>query len=318
MLRGNLRKGQTLVASLEAHDTLRSPIDAMLQILTADGFVLDENNDFHGLDPQVAFTAKADGTYLARVFAFPATPDASIRFFGSDASNYRLTLTTGPFADHAMPLAVSAGEKTVEAAGWNLSPQARRLTLAEGRPGDSHAIASSVDAANSLRVRTERHPTFRIVPSGPLRPPFSFTDRIEKPGGEVLVPFEAKKGQALTIQVESRSFGLLVNPVVRILGAKQEQLARAEPGKLNTDTTLAFTPPADGRLTIAVSDLFDGGGQRHVFLLRVLSEPDYELALTTDRFTVDPGKPATIPVKINRLLGFNKAVRSRPRACPKM
>ena len=71
-----LKKGQTLVASLEAHNTLRSPMDAMLQVLSADGFVLEENNDFHGLDPQLAFTAKKDGTYIARVYAFPAQPDA--------------------------------------------------------------------------------------------------------------------------------------------------------------------------------------------------------------------------------------------------
>src|SRR4029079_2714160 len=53
-----LKKGQTLVASLEANRTLRAPMDAILQLVSADGFVLDENNDFHGLDPQLAFTAQ--------------------------------------------------------------------------------------------------------------------------------------------------------------------------------------------------------------------------------------------------------------------
>ena len=38
----SLKKGQTLVASLEAHHTLRSPMDAILQIVSTDGFVLDE------------------------------------------------------------------------------------------------------------------------------------------------------------------------------------------------------------------------------------------------------------------------------------
>jgi hypothetical protein len=47
----SLKKGQTLVASLEAHNTLRSPMDGMLQLLSADGFVVDENNDHRGLDP---------------------------------------------------------------------------------------------------------------------------------------------------------------------------------------------------------------------------------------------------------------------------
>jgi hypothetical protein len=37
-----LTKGQTLVASLEAYRTLRSPMDGVLQILSADGFVLEQ------------------------------------------------------------------------------------------------------------------------------------------------------------------------------------------------------------------------------------------------------------------------------------
>jgi hypothetical protein len=36
----------------------------------------------------------------------------------------------------------------------------------------------------------------------------------------------------------------------------------------------------------------------------VLSEPDYELSVGADRFTVAPGKPTTVPVKVNRLRGF--------------
>jgi len=44
-----LTKGQTLVASLEAHRTLRSPMDGVLQVLSADAFVLEQSDDYHGL-----------------------------------------------------------------------------------------------------------------------------------------------------------------------------------------------------------------------------------------------------------------------------
>ena len=99
-----------------------------------------------------------------------------------------------------------------------------------------------------------------------------------------------------------------MNPVVHVLDKDKKQLAKAEPGKLNADTTLSFTPASDGPVTVAVSDLFAGGGPRHAFLLRVLSEPDYDLTVAADRFTVAPGKPTTIPVKVNRVRGFNKPV----------
>jgi hypothetical protein len=302
-----LKKGQTLVAALEAHRTLRSPMDGMLQVLSPGGFVLEENNDFHGLDPQVAFTAKKDGAHVVRVYAFPAQPDSGIRYFGSDACVYRLTLTTGPFADFAMPLALGADDKgEVEARGWNLPPEARKFTVA-AEPGEPFATVFGPNLANTLRLRSEPHPVF-AKPTGTPKPPFSATGSIESPRGESRVTFEGKKGQALTVQVESRSLGLPVNPVVRLLDKNGMLLTRAEPGKLNGDATLTYTPTSDGPITAAVGDLYAGGGPRHAFLLRVLTEPDYELSVTADRFTLVPGKPTTVPVKVTRLRGFTKPV----------
>ena len=43
-----------------------------------------------------------------RAFAFPAAPDSSINFAGKIDFIYRLTLTTGGFIDHALPMALKA------------------------------------------------------------------------------------------------------------------------------------------------------------------------------------------------------------------
>ncbi len=301
-----LKKGQTLVASLDANRTLRAPMDAILQVLSADGFVLEENHDFHGLDPQLAYTAKKDGTYIARVYAFPSMPNSTINFFGSDACVYRLTLTAGAFAESAMPLAVSRGAPwRGEVEGWNLTPESHKLTFATGRDDDLFARALGGDLVNPLRLRNEPHPVHGLKPAEPLKPPFSAAGQFEKAGAEARFAVQAKKGQALTLEVESRSLGLAVIPVVRVLDSDQKQLARAEPAKITGEVTLAFAPPADGVYTVAVTDLFGGAGRRHAFLLRVLSEPDYDLTVTADRFTITPGKPTPIPVKVTRVRGFN-------------
>ena len=92
----NLRQPITLVASLDAQRSLASPMDGVLQVVSDRGFVLAQNNDYAGLDPQVTFRVPTDGRYVVRVFAFPATPDASVRFGGGDRFLYRLTLTTSP------------------------------------------------------------------------------------------------------------------------------------------------------------------------------------------------------------------------------
>jgi hypothetical protein len=317
----SLKKGQTLVASLEANRTLRSPMDGVLQVLSADGFVLEENNDAYGLDPQLAFTAKKDGTYIARVYAFPATPDSSIRFFGSDACIYRLTLTTGSFADFAVPLALGSQEPwdkdKFEVKGWNIQPTP--VPFQTQKPGafDTHLVFSHESAANAVRVRLENHRCFTApdpeqdgTVKAAYAAPFSTTSRIAKKGGTTTIAFRGQKGTALSVQVESRTFGLSVNPVVRVLDAEKKQLARAEPAKLSGDTALTFTPPADGGYLVEVNDLYrGGGGPRDYFLLRVLEmKPDYDLTVATDRFALTPGKPTLIQVKVNRKNGFNKEI----------
>lgn len=308
-----LRKGQTLVAALDAHHTFRSPMDGVLQIVSADGFVLEQNNDFRGLDPQLAFTAPADGTYVARVFAFPAAPDTMIRLAGAEGYVYRLTLTTGGFVDYPVPLAVGrAGPATVEPHGWNIPADLRSLTVALPPAGESHAVLFHDKLANPFRVRVEPHPAVNLVGKPApttLAAPFSATGRIDTQGGETVIPFAAKKEQPLSVQVESRSLGLAVNPVVRVLDPAGKPLARAEPGKLHGDTALSFTPPADGTYTAAVADLYGGGGQRFAFLLRVVPpEPDYSLTVAAERFAVPPGKSLDIPVQVARANGFTKPV----------
>jgi hypothetical protein len=306
-----LKKGETLVASLEAHHALRSPMDAMLQVLSADGFVLEENNDYRGLDPQLAFTAKADATYVVRVYAFPATPDASVRYFGSDACVYRLTLTTGPFADFAVPLALGPNRAGYEARGANVP---KHTFVAPQRvQHEPFATLFQPDWGSAVRARIEPHdtPVWSNEPPGGgllpvLRLPFSTTGFIEKRGESANIRFLAKKGNVISLHAESRSFGLTVNPVIALLDKDGKQLARAEPAKLNGDTSIAaFVLPADGEYTVAVSDLYNGGGTaRDYFLLRVLSEPDYELSLTYERFTVLPGKPLHVPVTVTRFRAF--------------
>ena len=304
-----VKKGQTLVASLEANHTLKSPMDAILQVVSADGFVLDQNHDLHGLDPQLAYTAPVDGPLVVRVFAFPSNPDSSIRFSGGDASVYRLTLTTGGFADYPVPLAVSRVKpEPVSVVGWNVPAAAKALPVPDSR--DEFAAVFHPEIANPFRIRLEPHATSdRTRPAhvGPLAPPVSVTGRLATPTQSVVLL--GKKGQPLTFQVQSRSLGLAVNPVVRVVDVGNKQLARAEPAAVGGDTTLSFTPPADGTYTVVVSDLYGGSGPRHAFLLRVLTpEPDYDLTVAADRFAAPPGKPLDVPVKVARRNGFAKPV----------
>lgn len=311
----NLRKGQTLVASLEAHRTLRSPMDGVLQIVDADGNVLEQNNDYHGLDPQIAFAVPRDGTYIVRTFAFPAEPDASIRFSGGEQYIYRLTLTTGGFADHAFPLALSRSHPVpVDLVGCNIPEAARRLTVTPALDSSS-AIVHHPQVANSVAVRVEPHATLvQTKPNDRQRPqtialPITISGCLEQADAVHAYRFEARKGQRLIFQAEAQALGFPLTPVLRLVDAAGKSLAQAEGPALGRDPELGYQVSQDGSYQIELRDLHSNGGPRCLYRLRaILAEPDFDLTVATDRLVLTAGKPLEVPITIERRHGFDGAI----------
>jgi hypothetical protein len=319
-----LRKGQTLVASLEANRTLGSPMDAVLQVVSGKGFVLAENHDYHDLDPQVVFTAPADDTYVVRTFAFPATPDAGIRFAGAESYVYRLTVTTGGFAEHAWPLAVGrAAPGAVALAGWNIPEAAKKVAVGPGDDSSTAAVFHPL-VAGAVGVRLEPHPTLvEAEPTDakhpqPISLPVTVTGRIDPPGDVDVYRFEGKKGQKLLVQVESRALGFPLAAVLTLTDAAGKAVARGgDTGRGVTDPELTFTLSRDGAYQIEVRDLHGDGGPRFAYRLRaLLAGPDFDLALRADRFVLVPGKPLDIPVSVGRRNGFAGEIEVRAEGLP--
>ncbi len=319
-----LKKGETLVASVEANRLIGSPMDAVLQVATADRFVLAQEDDDSGFDPRIAFEAPADGTFHVRLFAFPATPDSTIGFAGGEAFVYRLTLTTGGFLDYAYPLAVSrASPGRVEAHGWNIPDEARQLDVVSDGSSETARVAHPSLAGTAL-VRLEPHPT--LVESEPndsehaqaFSVPTTITGRISPARDDDVFQFEAKKDQALSFRVEARALGSPLDPVLRVTDpAGKTQAEVDDTGQGDRDPELSFTPPSDGCFRLSVRDLHNQGGDRYVYrLTAAITEPDYQLALAADRFTLTPGKPLSLPVTIEPKNGFSNDVEVRVEGLP--
>ena len=98
-----LKQGDTLVASMIANPVLGTSMDGVIQISDSRGFVLNQNDDSKGVDPQLVVKIPRDGNYLVRAFAFPAAPNSTVRFAGAADYRYVLRLTTGPFVDTSIP-----------------------------------------------------------------------------------------------------------------------------------------------------------------------------------------------------------------------
>ena len=149
-----LRAGETLVASVEANRTLASPMDGLLQVLTSDGYVLQQENDSPQLDPQLAFTAPREATYLIRVLGYPATATSSIQLAGGDKFIYRLTLTTQGFLDFTLPLAV---QRPVAESSAALPPPELRMfgwNIPDGLGADDRAVVHRPEPADRVSSTT--------------------------------------------------------------------------------------------------------------------------------------------------------------------
>lgn len=314
-----LKKGQTFVASLEANAILRSPMDGQMQLLDAAGSVVAENNDAHGLDPQIAFVVPRDGRYVVRIFAFPSMPDSSIRFFGSELCVYRLTCTAGGFVDHAFPPAVSLKDpKPIELRGWNIPNAAKALALKSDRLLDRLSV-SHPDIANAVSIRIEPHPCLvEVEPNDPSRPqelesPATIGGHIQIAGDVDVFQFSLKKGDKRAIRIEADAIDSLLDPVLRILDETGKVLNESRTPKGNSDPPeVAFTALADGKYRVEIRDLYKHGGDRYAYRLRIAKpEPDFSLGVAADQFTFNAGESLEIPVTVARIGGFTQPIEIR-------
>jgi len=311
----SLKQGQTLIASMEAHRTLESPLDGVLQIVSPAGFILEHNDDDHGLDPQIAFQVPADGTYLVRAMAFPATPDSSIRLAGGANYVYRLTLATSGFVDHLWPMAV-AGTESSEARiiGWNIPEAALRLPIPEpaGRPSVTPFAPGLV---NFITIPVESHPTVaEIQPAGArepqdVAPPVTITGRLEEPREIDAYRVTLKKGEVLHIDPTAREIGSPLDPVLKVIDGTGKVLAQVDDVQEKRDGELTFTAPADGAYLVTIGDLNRRGGWRFIYRLTLTHpHPDFEVSVAADNFVFTPGKPLEIPVTIARTKDFAEEI----------
>jgi hypothetical protein len=313
-----LKAGQTLVASLAANSMLGSPMDAVLQVCelvergseSREAFVVAQNHDAIGLDPQIAFTADRAGPYLVRLFAFPATPDSSIRFAGGDDYVYRLTLTTGPFLDHVLPLVAPREESQVALGGWNFEAGAKTVVpplsaeISPLTPPDQPlAWVWRADAAGAVSIPRVDWPSkdgTRSVRTTEIPVPSSVSGRLENPRQVDRYAFAANKNEKVRIRVAAKAIGFPTDAVITVLDESGKTLAEADDaGRDDRDPQLDFTPPADGKYQVTVSDLANRGGERMVYRMMVEPvRPDFALTLAADSFVLEKGKSVEVTVNV--------------------
>lgn len=272
----SLKKGQTLTASVDAHAEFASPMDSVLQILDERGFVITQNDDDHGFDPMLQLPISVDGTYLVRIFCFPATPNSTINFAGGTDYVYRLNLTTDEFQS---------------------SPQTDK---SEAQPG-----------LHSYLNRYEQH---RAIDSDdshagsqfPIVQTFQITDS----ESVFRLPVTFKKSESIRVQVHARSIGSHLDPVLTIRkpdGSVHKESDDAS--REDQDIDYVWTPSAEKEYSLEFRDRFGHSGPRyHGLVVITQNNPRYELTIASNKFQLDRKKPLEIPVTVNRISNYKETI----------
>ena len=284
LFRVKVKAGSTLVASVNAHRDLASPLDACLQIIDLRGNVLRQNLDAFGLDPMTSWTAKEDAEVIVRVYGYPAAPDSTISFAGGEDYAYRLTLSSSTSGDSAM-------------ATDNTKPVTDLPRFTE----DPSTPASTPDAVTPTAVT----------------PPILITGRIEARGEVDAYVATFKKDEAWRLRVQSRSLGHELDPVLTISDSSGKQLQRIDDVGQEADPSLVWKVPADGDYVIRLFDLHRRGGESFLYRLWLeLDKPELVMRTPNDLYKGKVGEPLELAISLDRRGGFAEPVTLKVTGLP--
>lgn len=264
MVATSLSAGQRLVATVDSSNLLRSPVDATLQLLDSEGFVVAENLDHFGLDPCLEFLAPQDGKYFVRVFGFPKTPDSTIAFGGGADWIYRLRLQSGK---RSFPDTENASQI----------------------PSDGKVLTMEPETA---AIRDDA--LFIDLPA-------SICGTLSQTGQQGFLRFRAIAGQQYRVQLIARELGSDLDATVAILDSQGKQLSQQDDLGSARDPDLKWKAPANGEYFIEVKDFHQAGGPGYGFVLMVSQVlPDFKISIPNDLVEITIGKETEIQVKLER------------------
>jgi hypothetical protein len=278
-------KGQTITCEVHAA-RIDSPLDSRLEVRGPDGRVLAENDDYHGTDSLVSFTAPADGLYQARI--------SDTQRGGSQRHVYRLTITTGPHVAHVFPLGGRRGDKvTFELTGEGLDKKTVEITVGTDTSAPWMRTLD-IDDLPSHRDRTKK-----------VAWPVVLEGRIDRPGSVDNWSLAAKKGDIVELDLRATRLGSRLDGIVELAGDDGKAMQ-----KLERDGRFLVTLPKDGDYTLRVRDRYHSrGGPAFGYRLRIdRPRSGFSLSLPVDALTANRGKPAPLKLDIDRRGGFNDAI----------
>jgi hypothetical protein len=304
----NLAESETLSLLVVANNILGVGMDAIIQVCDSRGFVLAQNDDERGLDPQLSYTAKRNGMVQIRIFAFPEATNSTIAFSSNADYVYRLTATTKRLLDFCLPLSASAEAVDLQLLGtgfakeslqWTGTVEMPYVSLA-GVPGTVYVPLTTRKVVVATHQSSIESPQVVALPA-------SISGVIEQREDHDVFLFEnLLKGESLVVGLFARSLGFPTDPLVEIYDNTGKLLStQDDKDRATRDPAFIYKIPADGAYRISIRDLHRVGGPRYAYRMEVAKlQPSVKLTLQSGEF-VKTGEKLEIEVTISRLGGFS-------------
>lgn len=323
--------GETLIASIQAVGELKSEADTTLQIVDMRGNVLAQNLDYHGLDPQIVWTAPKSDTpsdrleVVVRVFGFPVAPNSTIALAGGEKYVYRLTITKGPWCEGVLPLAVSSLEPTtLVPMGWNLPADLQVSAPPQPATDDTYNTRATAQKYAFVMPGIPNAYSLPVESIVPIVNPSVATSAspidVSLPAivcGNIcfikqhdMIEFDAIAGTKWTLEVESRSLGYPLDAVVTITDAATgKELSRTDDNSKDPDPRVQWTVPTDGRYRVTIADINGDAYENNLYRLSIFQEqPSFHATVSAASFTGKVNEPLEIAIKVQRQSGFDQPI----------
>lgn len=307
-----LEAGQSLTARVAAY-VLDSPVDPLLHVRGPEGYRMAFNHDAPGqlLDPRLAFTAPATGRYVLELLGFAHPPQANIRLTGSEATRYRLTVSTMPLGTHTLPLAVRRGsDRMVKVFGGGNERETHVAVAADFAGGQLQLPVPGFAEPVAIAVTDVPEQVEQEGATDALAIPGAVSGSLQEPGETDRYPVTVTKDAAIVVSVEAAALGSALDPVLAIEDAAGKEVATNDDAAKGFDPALEWTAPADGTFTLAIRSRFrKQAGPDYFYRLQCLPAiPATTVTAAADAITVQRGATAELTLNVTRLHGHATAL----------
>lgn len=300
------------------HD-LQVHADPIITLRDSLGAVLGMSDNEYFADPHLSYQISLDGEYTLEI--------RDARYQSNGYWEYAIQLTDRPFITGAFPLAFQTGrDHTVEVSGPLLDPVTSATVLARGTAAGSATSRApqltrpqiGEHLLQPLNVLWHSLPDYREAASSNETPaeapllavPVMVNGQIDRDSDLDYYAFEARQGEAISVEVFARRGLSRLDSLVRIvnadLGAYVENDDYQSPSLRYGDSRIQnWVVPADGRYFVEIRDLHLRGGSGYGYALSIeRSQPYFALTIDTDKTQLTPGTRGAIFARVHRLNGF--------------